>query len=585
MAVRGFTPMRRAVIAVGVSSLALVGGVFSLGVARHGVAYSFAGDGIGGAAALLGAGWAMVACGVAFGLWRPSSRFGWLCALAGVGWFLLEWNNPETDSSLAFTTGLALYLVGVPVVAHAVLAYPGGRLATVIERTAVAGAYAGVVFLLGILPALVFDPETQGCSQCPRNLLLVYDDAGAAKGLARVGVAFALVWFPALAALVLFTLARRSPAARRAHWPVLILGAAYLGLVTAWFAASLNRGFLTNGSLERQLWLAQAAALAGITLGVGFGWVRAWLARSEVARLVVDLAHSPPTGGLRGALARIVGDPDLVLAYVLDDSGRLVDAQGRQVELPADLERTNLVCDGQTVAVLAHAPGRLGDEQLVDEVTGAARLALENERLQADVRGRLEELRSSRARIVEMGDSERKRLERDLHDGAQQRLVGLALGIRLARSRLTRDVDPDVLARLDEAEAELRRATADLRELAHGIFPAVLADEGLGAAVDALAEDGRVEVRVREMPEIRFPLPVETAAYTVIVEAVKAARSAVEIAVRPSGSDLIVDVEAAALDGIDFLELEDRVGALDGRLAVEREDGRTTIRSEVPCAS
>src|SRR5262249_38773524 len=148
----------------------------------------------------------------------------------------------------------------------------------------------------------------------------------------------------------------------------------------------------------------------------------------------------------------------------------------------------------------------------------AARLALENERLQAEVAARLEELRRSRARIVEAGDTERRRLERDLHDGAQQHLVGLSLSLRLLRSRLPAGAHPQLGEKLVAAEADLQGAIEDLRGLAHGIFPAVLADGGLGAAIGALAEDADVPIRVEDMPRERFAPVVESAAYLLVAE-------------------------------------------------------------------
>ena len=168
-------------------------------------------------------------------------------------------------------------------------------------------------------------------------------------------------------------------------------------------------------------------------------------ARAAVARLVVELAHSPPPGGLRDALAGHGRRPDLVLAYPLGRDRPTGRRAGGRSTLEAANRRGS--CEtGVSVAVLAHAPGLLDDEQLVEEVAAAARLALENERLQAEVRAQLEELRASRARIVEAGDAERKRLERDLHDGAQQRLVGLSLSLRLARSQLATGGPDAVLA-------------------------------------------------------------------------------------------------------------------------------------------
>jgi signal transduction histidine kinase len=574
--------MGRRATALGVAAVALAVGAFSLVVARDDPTYWFAGTSTFAGVAFLAAGWALIGCGLAFWLRRPASRFGPLLAAAGFAWFLLEWNNPGIGSALAFTVGLCLHAACPPLVGHAVLAYPGGRLGSRTERGAVALAYVGGVLVLGILPALVFDPRVQGCTECPSNLLAVSDRSELWTDLYRVGLYLGLASAVFLAALAIVRLARASTWARA----VFALGAAYLGFVAAWFSSSLDRGQLSNGSLERRLWLAQAAALAVLAGGVAWNWVRSRRARSVVARLVVDLAHSPPPGGLRDVLAETVGDPDLVLAYPLDGTSRLVDARGRPVELNVRQEQTRVIRDGSVVAVLAHTPGLLADEQLVDEVAAAARLALENERLQAQVGARLEELRASRARIVEAGDAERKRLERDLHDGAQQRLVGLSLSVRLARAQLATGTDPEVVRLLDEADAELREAISELRELAHGIFPAVLADEGLAAAVEALAEDGRVPVQIRGLAEGRYAPPVETAAYTVVAEAARATTTGVVVEAKRSGGALLVDVETDDDLGLDLVALQDRVGALGGRLAIERGgDGNVKLRAVLPCES
>jgi signal transduction histidine kinase len=573
--------MRRLAVAAAIAALGLAVGAFSLAVARDDPSYWFAGSSTVAAVALLVAGWALIGCGLAFWLRRPASRFGPLLAAAGFAWFLPEWNNPAVGSALAFTIGLCLYAAGPPLIGHAVLTYPEGRLGF-IERGAVVGAYAGAVLVLGLLPVLFFDPRTQGCTQCPDNLLSVSNRGELSADLTRVGLYLGIAWALALAALAFWRVARASVPARA----VFAAGAVYLGLVAAWFAASLERGELSNDALERRLWLGQAAALIVLAAGVTWSWARARRARTAVARIVVDLAHAPPPGGFRDVLARTLGDPSLVLAYPLDAGGRLVDAQGRPVALDERYEQTKLIRDGRVAAVLAHSPRLLDDAQLVEELAAAARLGLENERLQAELRARLEELRASRARIVEAGDAERKGLERDLHDGAQQRLVGLSLSLRLARSQLPAGEDPRAVALLDEAETTVREAIAELRELAHGIFPAVLADEGLAAAVDALAEDGRVPIDVRSLAEERFPPQVETAAYAVVAEALRATTTGVTVETRRSDDALLVDVESRDNLGLDLVALQDRVGALDGRLAVERrDDGSVTLHAELPCES
>jgi signal transduction histidine kinase len=569
--------MRRWPIAVGVAALGLAAGIVTLGIARDDPAYWFAASSTVASAALLGAGLALVAGGIAAALRRPRNRAGPLLVAAGFAWFALEWNNPGIGSALAFTLGLAFYASCPPFALHAVFAYPGGRVGRA-GTLALAGAYAAFAGLLGILPALFFDPRTAGCAACPDNLLLVADRGSLADDLTRAGLLLGFVAPLALAVLLVARVARSSTGTR----PVLAAGALYAVLVPVWVGASGDNGYLANGSVERLAWLGQAGALIGLVLAGAWARWRARHTRAAVARLVVDLAASPPPGTLRDRLALIVGDPHLVLAYPLSDGGRLVDADGRPVALPAALERTTLVGDGRPVAVLGHAPRALDDEQLARDITEAARLALENERLQAEVRARLRELRASRARIVAAGDAERKRLERDLHDGAQQRLVGLSLALRLAVSRL----DEKAAAELGEAERELRRASAELRELAHGIFPAVLADEGLAAAIEALAEDGRVPISAHRLPEARLDAAIETAAYSFVAEAARIATGRLTVSAELSGERLVLVVDADGLDGFDLEALEDRVGELDGRIHAERDgDAGLKLRAELPCGS
>ena len=555
-------------------------GAVSLALAREGPAFSFAGSSLGGAAALLVAGWALLACGLVFWGRRPANAVGPLLAAAGCAWFLAEWDNPGVGSAVVFTVGLVLFAACPPLAAWAMLAYPGGRLASWEERVAVAVALAGAVIVLGFLPALFYDPAAFGCIQCPDNLLVVADEPGLIDDLNRIGFHLGLTWSLLLIAVAAWRVARSSWTKRRVVAPVVVAGCVYLGLVAATFATNLDRGFVGSRTLDRQLWFAQAAALVALAVAVAWGLLRTRHTRSSLARLVVELGESAPAGGLRDGLAEALADPDLEIAYPVGE-GRYADVRGRVVDAAPQDGRTAtpLVRDGRPVALLLHRADLLDSPEPIEEVASAARLALENERLQAEARAQLEDLRSSRARIVEAGDAERRRLERDLHDGAQQRLVGLSLALRLLRSRLGSDEDGELVARLDEAEAELGKAITELRELAYGIHPAVLSDEGLAAAVEALAEDA--PVRIAGLPEERFSPAVETAAYLVVAQAVKT--GAVRVSAGRLDGALVVDVEVAT-EPEGLLELEDRVGALDGRLGLERAaDGRVRIRAEIPC--
>jgi signal transduction histidine kinase len=566
--------MRFAVLAAGLGL-----GVFSMAVARGGAGYSFGGGSAFGGAAELVAGYALLVVG--FTAWmRPrQARVGVILVAASFAWFLLEWSNPAAGS-VVFTTGLVLYAAAPPLVAHAMLAYPDGRVGWWPGRLGLGLGYAGSVLVLGLLAAAVFDPASEGCAQCPRNLLLVV--GGSAYGsVSRAGVYLGLSWSLLVILVAAGGLARSTPARRRQAAPVVVAGCAYLGLVAADFARSLHRGFLGDDGLDRQLWLGEAAALCVLSLAVVWAWVRARRTRSALARLVIELAESPPPGGLRDVLAGVLRDPSLVLAYPLA-GGRLADARCGAVELAGEI--TPIVRGGQQVALLSHRPGLFAEPALAEEVAATARLALDNERLQAEARSQLEDLRASRGRIVQSGDAARRRLVRDLHDGAQQRLVTLSLALRLARTRLGRDFDPALAERIDQAEAEVRAALADLRELAQGIFPVILAEEGLSAAVEALAEAVPVPLEITTLPDERLGSSVEAAAYFVVSEAVRrGAASTLKVSAARRNGRLVVEVEGDSAPA-EITDLQDRVGALDGCVAVVNgPDGRAKLRAEIPC--
>jgi signal transduction histidine kinase len=342
-------------------------------------------------------------------------------------------------------------------------------------------------------------------------------------------------------------------------------------------------------------WIVSVAMLAvPVALAVGLIWQGG--GRGAVAGLVVELERTPP-GGVRDALARTLGDPTLELALWLPDRGEYVDATGRPVTLPgSDSGRATTILGlrDSPVAALVHDPILLERQKLLASAGAAARLALENERLQAELRAQLAELQASRKRIVAAGDDERRRLERDLHDGAQQRLLSIGLALQLARARLGPDANgaTDLLA---EADQELRATLDELRELARGIHPAVLTERGLAAALRSLADRATVPVTIAEMPDERLPAATEAAAYFLVSEALanvaKHARAShVRVRVAHTGGQLLVEVDDDGVGGADpsggsgLRGLADRVHALDGRLSVESTPGRgTTLHAAIPC--
>ena len=458
--------------------------------------------------------------------WRAGAAFPVLLAAAAFAWLAAEWNTPAAGP--AFTAGLMLYAAWPPLLAaaaaHGLDERPLGRPAAIL----VAVALLSCVGVLGLASAAVFDPEAEGCVQCPANLLLVAGDAGLGHDLGRAGLALAAIWTAAFAVLATVRLARSSPARRRVAGPVLVPAVAAVALFGVAALHGLDRGFLSNDETDRALRLAAAGGLALVAAGVALARLRTRRTRATLARLVLDIGAAPAPGELRERLADSLGDPSLELLHHLE-GGEWIDAQGREAALPAagGREATRVRAGGEEVLAVVHRPGLLDDPALVAELATTASLALEHERLHAARRARLEELRASRARIVAAADAERRALERDLHDGAQQRLVAVALAIRLARHRIAAD-DPALDAGLAAAEARVRAAVVELRDVAHGLFPTVLADEGLRAALEELSEHTPRLVS-RALPAGRFPGEVESAAYFAAVESLRLAENEVTV--------------------------------------------------------
>lgn len=304
-----------------------------------------------------------------------------------------------------------------------------------------------------------------------------------------------------------------------------------------------------------------------------------------LAHDVVELSDRSSADTVAGRLSVVLGDPILEVAYPVGDPTRFVDANGAPIDLAPQPGRATTALHGleaepEAVAVLRHRAGLLDDPALVEEITRAARLALANERLRADAQARLALLQASRKRIVAAADDERQRLERDLHDGAQQRLVSLAVALRAARS-----ADGCELPLLDEAQEELASALDELRVIARGIYPAVLAEMGLAAAIEALSETAPLPVKVGKLPPERLDPVVEATAYFVVTEAVHdpAARR-VTISGRRDGDTLMLAVTTDAPTR-ELTRLADRVGAAGGTIRRRPLTDNVLLEVEIPCGS
>jgi signal transduction histidine kinase len=445
---------------------------------------------------------------------------------------------------------------------------------------ALVASYA-LPLVIGQVLWMLFDPE-EG------HLLLAFPDADAAHVIDRVQRGLLACACGATVIVVVVRWWRASGPRRRALLPS-VAGA--FGLLC--FAALLVNDLVTGTRSETLLWFA-ACSLVAVPLAFLAGLLRSRLARSGLAELFLGLG-AMRGGDLQAALAKTLGDPSVVVAYWLPEYGSYADATGQSVVLPAnggDRAVAPVERDDRRVAALVYDASLDDDPELVEAVTAAAGIALENEHLHAESQARLVDLKASRERIVAAGDAERRRLERNLHDGAQQRLVGIALQLKLLQNRI-RD-DPSAEHLITTASDELGRSLAELRELARGIHPAVL-EHGLPPALQSLATRSPIPTTVACETSERLPEAVELAAYFVASEAlanVAKYSHATHASVRLWRADSNAGIEIAD-DGIGGADdssgsglrgLADRVEALDGRLVVTSPAGAgTTVTAELPC--
>jgi signal transduction histidine kinase len=336
------------------------------------------------------------------------------------------------------------------------------------------------------------------------------------------------------------------------------------------------------------------AAFCLLPLGFLIGVLRVELGRTALGRLLTQLREPLSASRLRAALARALDDPSVQVGYWRPDTESFVDGDGKPLRMPeAGSERVVRFVEraGRRVAVLVHDPALLDNAPLLEAVTAAAGLALDNQRLTAEA---LAEIRASRARIVAASDAERRRLERDLHDGAQQRLVAAAVPLRLARQRLDGAADAETLGLLENSAVELQAAFGELRRLACGLHPAILTDAGLVPALRTLVQGKPVAVRLDAEGVPRLAPDVEATGYFVVAEALTNAMKHAEarqvrVTVEHRDDQLHIEVTddgvggASIGAGTGLLGLADRMAALDGTLTVRSQPGRgTSVMADIP---
>lgn len=516
-----------------------------------------------------------------------------LMVAVGFLWFVsdLAW----LPGPLPFTVARFGGLFYLAVIAHLYVAFPG-RVRTAPERALVVAIYAW--FFLGQLVEMAFwDPHQHAVRRSPGNLLLIRGDLRLNETIARWNGLIASLFVAALVVVVLRHWRQATPPGRRALAPVLL---ASIPLTAAAFGAIVDGAVSLPGRLHDGIWDLMPLGIGALSLGFLVGLVRARLAHSAVGELLMQLGRTTPGVHLQDLIGRTLHDPSVQLGFWDATRMGFFDHEGRRLNTtdPESGRETRIFThDGEAMASLAY-DSSLGDEpQLLESVAAAVRLSFENDRLNACVKAQLDEVKESRVRILEAGDAARREIERDLHDGAQQRLVMIALALRSARAQLTTEASTPNLALLDEIGMELRLAVQELRELARGVHPVILTDEGLGPALESLVLRCPVPAIIEPMRCGRLPAPVEATLYFVIAEAL----TNVAKHSRASSARVRIDqqdghVTARVTDdgvggaqvgtGSGLRGLTDRVATLGGSLAVQSPvDGGTVVEAVIPCAS
>ncbi|HMN98812.1 MAG TPA: histidine kinase [Miltoncostaeaceae bacterium] len=512
---------------------------------------------------------------------RPESRLGVLMVAVGFSTGLLCLQFVQNE--VLWSIGSSLDIFAAAAFVHVTLAFPSGRLRSTRERVVVGSGYA-VAFGLQIAKLMFL-------GSVPQNGFAVTDDVDISRTIERVQLYSTSVICLAAAAMLLGRwVATGRP---RRLWPSLLTQVFVVGLVgLALLYVFAAAGWPYFVEVQRT-----ALVIIGFTPVLFLaGVLDARLARSGVSDLVVRLRGNPDAAEVQGALARALRDPTLQLVYWLPEFGSYADADGHEVALPEPGDAramTPIQHDGVRIAALLHHPALSEERELMAGATAAAAIALENTRLQVELRARLEELRGSRMRIVEVAQDERKRLERNLHDGAQQRLVALSMELGRMESRLPQDAPER--ADLARARGEIASSLHELRQVARGLHPAVVSSHGLEIALEQLAATAPVPVTLSVRVGRRLPEALEVAAYYLVSESLAnigkhAHASSVRVEVLRQGDAVLIEVADDGVGGADTEKgsglrgLADRVEALGGRLRVwSPAGGGTRVSAEIPC--
>jgi signal transduction histidine kinase len=531
------------------------------------------------------------------GVWilerRPANRCARLLVAAAFLWYLGDFSHSATSWLSHFSFLAVHWFYGLLV--WALLAYPTGRVAGRVERGLLAAVT--VVLTAQSLSRLLLWVPPDAAGYGTRNPLLpVTDDRWWRAVEDVVAWAFTLLMVAVLVHLCGRWL-RRSAPVRRMLAPAVTAATALTVSVAVEYLVGWNQVVPGLGLPIYLLryWMVTAVAVA---LGLGLALLRQ--SRGVVVDAVGELGRGGSPARLAETLARTLGDPRLRLFLWSPSVGRYVDEAGQPAHLPpdgGDRAVTLITSDTVPVAALVHDAALMEDPGLVNGLAAAVRLTIDNEQLQRRIKAQLDDVATSRARLLAEADAQRRRIERDLHDGAQQRLIGVALALKLAEVQVGEKTEEETRRALARAVVDLGEAITELRDLARGIHPAVLSESGLAAALESLADRCPLPVSVSIDLPAELPEVMAATAYFAVAEALTnvtkhSGASSARIGASTSGSTMAITVNddgrgGASLDGGSGLRgISDRLQAVGGSLRVLSPVGRGThVEIELPCVS
>jgi signal transduction histidine kinase len=525
-----------------------------------------------------------------FAWWRrPRNRTGLLMYAVGAAFLLTALK--EANAPAAFDLGLVLSNVFIAVVAHLLVAFPTGRLQGRVERRLVGVFYASTV-VLSVAPVLF--KRSCGCTTPePRNVFLAAEAPAIATALELVAAIGLIVASIGIAVLLVRRWRGATGAQRRIIAPVLWTGAALVATLSLLVLLQLADA---PKAAQHVMTVISAVTIAAVPFAFLAGLLRVRYTRADIVGDLVGRLQSTGSS-IREAIATALADPSLQLVYWRARTGAYVTADGQPARLPSAGDGrafVEIAREGEPVAAMIFDATLADEPELISAVSSAGALALDNERLQAELRARITELEESRTRVLDAELRERRRIERDLHDGAQQRFVSLAMTLALLDRGLEGTGSEHQM--LASAREQLDLGLAELRELARGIHPTLLTERGLAPAIDALAARAPLDVSVLEVPRDRLPAQVETAAYFIVSESLTnaakhASAGAATVRIGRANGTAVVEVSDDGIGGADptrgsgLRGLVDRLAALDGALEVDSPaGGGTRVQARIPCA-